>query len=82
MAHFDLVIHETGDWTQGNVAAGLQNFIICLEMVPLTFAFAKTFGYASFKDPSAPKSANALEMTSNLVSNFRQVASVSVSFSC
>jgi hypothetical protein len=45
MVHFQILIHGTEEWTVGQVAAALQNYIICLEMVPLMIAFALAFGY-------------------------------------
>jgi magnesium-transporting ATPase (P-type) len=49
MVHFNLVLEGRGDWTTSQVATGTQNFIICLEMLPCSIAYALTFGYKTFK---------------------------------
>jgi hypothetical protein len=49
MVHFDFLIHAKDDWTISNVATATQNFLICIEMVPVSFAYYFTFGYKSFK---------------------------------
>eukprot|EP01118_Nematostelium_gracile_P014442 TRINITY_DN562_c0_g1_i1.p1 TRINITY_DN562_c0_g1~~TRINITY_DN562_c0_g1_i1.p1 ORF type:complete len:458 (+),score=83.64 TRINITY_DN562_c0_g1_i1:54-1427(+) len=49
LVHFDFLIEAQGDWTQSQVAAGTQNFIICLEMFPCAIGYYLTFGYKTFK---------------------------------
>jgi len=45
------VIHDVGQWTAGNVAAGLQDFIICLEMAAIAIAHIFAFSYKPFRNP-------------------------------
>jgi len=75
MVHFNLVIEGSGDWTQGDVATGSQNFIICLEMLPCAIAYALTFGHKSFKRADATHSI-LLEAPKSLIKNFKDVANI------
>jgi len=49
LIHMNLWIKASGDWTLGDVAMGINNFLICVEMFPLAVLHARSFGYASFK---------------------------------
>jgi len=53
MLHFGWVIESKDDWTISDVATGLQNFLICIEMFPLALAHIKSFGYKSYVEPGA-----------------------------
>eukprot|EP01114_Cavostelium_apophysatum_P018957 TRINITY_DN5975_c0_g1_i1.p1 TRINITY_DN5975_c0_g1~~TRINITY_DN5975_c0_g1_i1.p1 ORF type:complete len:496 (-),score=113.76 TRINITY_DN5975_c0_g1_i1:82-1569(-) len=48
LVHFHVWIHDADDWSISDVATGLQNFLICVEMFPLAIAHAKSFGWNSF----------------------------------
>jgi len=48
MVHFNWLVEEKDDWSVSDVATGLQNFLICLEMLPLAIAHIKSFGYKSY----------------------------------
>jgi len=75
LIHFDFILRASGDWTIDDVATGVQNWLICMELFPLSIAFAKTFGYQSFKEPSfnsGPRS----ELPMTVVSNFVNVMNV------
>jgi len=50
MVHFNWVIESKDDWTISDVATGLQNFLICIEMLPLALAHVKSFGYKSYME--------------------------------
>jgi len=76
MVYFNILIQQRGDWTVNDVATGLQSFLICVEMFPLSIAFMKTFGYRDFKDPGMFLSDNR-----NLIQNFVQVANMKDVFS-
>jgi hypothetical protein len=41
MSSFGILIVAKEDWTVENVAKGVQAFLICIEMLPLSFAFYK-----------------------------------------
>jgi len=49
MVQFGWLIEKNGDWSVSDVATGLQNFLICLEMLPLAIAHGKSFGPNSFQ---------------------------------
>jgi hypothetical protein len=43
------VIKEVGDWSAENIAAGLQDFIICIEMFLIAVAHTYVFPYQPFQ---------------------------------
>jgi hypothetical protein len=61
-----VLIHGRDDWSTGEVARGLQDFLICVEMLPLAIIHLRTFGHHSFD-----KLSNA-----NILHNFAEVANV------
>eukprot|EP01114_Cavostelium_apophysatum_P014247 TRINITY_DN3647_c0_g1_i1.p1 TRINITY_DN3647_c0_g1~~TRINITY_DN3647_c0_g1_i1.p1 ORF type:complete len:468 (+),score=113.20 TRINITY_DN3647_c0_g1_i1:256-1659(+) len=50
--YFELFIREAEGWSIHDVSLAINNWLICIEMFPISFAYAMTFGYKSFKDPS------------------------------
>lgn len=42
------LIHGREDWSTGEIARGLQDFLICVEMLPLTLLHMRTFGHREF----------------------------------
>jgi len=62
-------LQAEGDWTLSDVATGLQNFAICVEMFPLALAHQKSFGWNSFRpqDPSAHEMAAETNLAQKLV---------------
>jgi len=73
-----LIVARPPDWGAGDVATALENFLLCVEMVPLAILFSKTFGYRSFKDPNASElltdepqtSHQRVQVAVGVVSNF------------
>lgn len=53
MVYFGWVIESKDDWTISDVATGLQNFLICVEMLPLAIAHIKSFGHKSYVEEGA-----------------------------
>jgi len=43
-------ISSRNGWTVGEISTATQNFLICLEMLPIGFAFYFTFGYQTYAD--------------------------------
>lgn len=54
LSHFDLV-HAIGDWTQEDVATGVQNFLICIEMFMAALAHHWAFSaYPYMSEDATP----------------------------
>ena|SRR5690554_2489743 len=64
MVFFGWVIESKDDWSAADVANGVQNFLICVEMLPLAFAHVKSFGHRSYKDDAIFEINELLEMPS------------------
>jgi len=64
LAYFH-VVHETEYWTVDNVSSGIQNFLICIEMVIAALLHFKAFDYREYINPfdkqvdADPKAADA-----------------------
>lgn len=58
---------DSGDWTSDQIATGLQDYIICIEMTPVACAFAYAFGYPHYKDGENPM--NMIDTLRNDVKN-------------
>jgi len=50
MVYFGWGIESKDDWTISDVATGLQNTLICIEMLPLAIAHIRSFGYKSYME--------------------------------
>jgi len=74
MVKFEWVIEEKDDWTVSDVATGLQNFLICVEMFPLALAHIRAFGYNSYMDKASISELSELEQ--NDVSTLKRVIQV------
>eukprot|EP01118_Nematostelium_gracile_P001752 TRINITY_DN1182_c0_g1_i3.p1 TRINITY_DN1182_c0_g1~~TRINITY_DN1182_c0_g1_i3.p1 ORF type:complete len:373 (+),score=95.44 TRINITY_DN1182_c0_g1_i3:732-1850(+) len=48
------------EWSISDVAMGLQNFLICIEMLPLAVAHIKSFGHKSYGEENTIIDPNAL----------------------
>ena len=72
MAKWEILVKEEGDWSEEEVTRGLQAFLICVEMFPLSIAFFKTFGYSSFREPLVSMSYG----DKSVISNFAHIANV------
>jgi hypothetical protein len=48
MLHFGWVESEDG-WSVSDVATGLQNFLICVELLGIVIVQARAFGYQSWE---------------------------------
>jgi hypothetical protein len=60
-----------GKWTSEDVARGLQDFIICVEMLPMSLAFAYAFGARSFLEPDSTHLLSEIEGLGNVLKNYR-----------
>lgn len=72
LAHFG-VLHDVGKWTSEDVARGLQDFIICVEMLPMSLAFAYAFGARSFLEPDSTHLLSEIEGLGNVLKNYREL---------
>jgi len=54
LAHYGL-IQETDYWTVDNVASGIQNFLICAEMVIAAGMHIRAFSYDEYKSPDGSR---------------------------
>jgi len=50
LAFFGVIPDNVGDWTQDNIARGLQDFIICIEMFILSVAHIWVFSYDVYEE--------------------------------
>jgi hypothetical protein len=66
-----LVVGQVGKWTSEDVARGLQDFIICVEMLPMSLAFAYAFGARSFLEPDSTHLLSEIEGLGNVLKNYR-----------
>lgn len=58
-------------WSSEDVSRGLQDFIICVEMLPMAFAFAYAFGSRSFLEPDSSHLLSEIEGLGNVLKNYR-----------
>jgi hypothetical protein len=64
-------VGQVGKWTSEDVARGLQDFIICVEMLPMSLAFAYAFGARSFLEPDSTHLLSEIEGLGNVLKNYR-----------
>ena len=65
------LVGQVGKWTSEDVARGLQDFIICVEMLPMSLAFAYAFGARSFLEPDSTHLLSEIEGLGNVLKNYR-----------
>lgn len=66
LVHFGLLIHGRDDWSTGEVARGLQDWLICVEMFPLAIQHLRTFGHHPFEK----------QTHASILHNFAEVANI------
>jgi len=76
MVFFNILFKPTDNWSIGDVSTATQNFLVCFEMVPVSIAFAFTFGYRSFKSGSSDRLLSGSGAV-GLIKNFSDIANVS-----
>jgi len=62
-------IHSVGEWSEDNIATGMQDFLICIEMFLISLAHIYSFGYIEYRNPDKSpfvRSILAGEVLSNL----------------
>jgi len=64
ITYFNVIPQNVGNWTQDNISRGLQDFIICIEMLMLSIAHIWVFSY----EPYLPKEDD--EYHSSPIKNF------------
>lgn len=72
LAHFQ-VFHDVGKWKSEDVSRGIQDFIICVEMLPMSFAFAYAFGAKSFLEPESTHLFSEIQGMGNVLQNYRDL---------
>lgn len=74
LVNFNFLITARPGYTSGEISAMVNNALICIEMFPIAVAFALTFTFEPFKDPSrVPRPTNP-GMFVDVLKKFTQVA--------
>ena len=73
------LLHEFGDWSVENVSAGIQNTLICFEMLLAAIAHRYAFPYQGYAGKERPHGLKQAFLQDNFaiedaVSDFNQVA--------
>eukprot|EP01116_Phalansterium_solitarium_P008514 TRINITY_DN22428_c0_g1_i1.p1 TRINITY_DN22428_c0_g1~~TRINITY_DN22428_c0_g1_i1.p1 ORF type:complete len:480 (+),score=138.84 TRINITY_DN22428_c0_g1_i1:216-1655(+) len=70
--YFGLVVYAPHGWTEHDVSTALQNFLLCLEVLPIAVAFWFCFSFASYRNERlisrrSRARSNALEMFTGFI---------------